>query len=301
MPKFSKMQPHNIHISNPYQDKDFSKYLLQSGKAKHVEKINDQFVYFFHLFKNFTISYTNQNNPILKNLAKKHNSIYTIIENTDIIHPHQNPQKNLSKKIKEIIPRFTQIIDLSQSEDQILKNMHSKGRYNIRLSKKHNVTIQKSNDIDTFYELLEQTSLRDKFNINPKNFYQEMLNVLSPQNKAQLFMAYHPSTPKPIAGILNTYIDKTCTYYYGASNHDFRQFMAPYLLQWHAILDAKNQGFQTYDFLGVSNPNNPKDTLIGVTNFKSKFGGQTIQFQPAQIIIHNYPLYLILKIKSLLK
>lgn len=296
MPKFSKKM-HKTHIANPYQDIDFANYQLQCGKAKSIEKVNDQIVYFFPLFKDYTISYTDKPLTNLNQLAKKHNSIYTIIENTS---PLTSPQKN-KKAIREIIPRFTSIIDLQKSEEDILKNMHSKGRYNIRLAEKHNLTIQKSTSTKEFYQILEKTAKRDKFYINPPQFYQTMLDTLQPKGKAKLFLAYHPNHKSPIAGMLNTYIEDTATYFYGASDHEYRKYMAPYLLQWHAIQDAKQNNFKTYDFLGIANPNNPKDPLNGVTNFKSKFGGQNIQYSSTQIIIHKPLLYTLLKIKKILK
>lgn len=178
--------------------------------------------------------------------------------------------------------------------------MHQKGRYNIRVAKKHKLKIQESNDIDSFYEILESTAKRDNFNINPKKFYQEMVTTLKPKQKLKLFLAYHPDYPKAISGILNTYIDNTASYYYGASDHKHRKFMAPYLLQWHAILDAKKLNFTNYDFLGVADPTNKKDALKGVTNFKNKFGGLHIKYEDAQTIVHKPLLYSLLKVKKLI-
>ena len=47
--------------------------------------------------------------------------------------------------------------------------------------------------------------------------------------------------------------------------------MAPYLLQWEAIHGAKEAGCKYYDFLGVADPNNPNDSLAGVSKFKERF------------------------------
>lgn len=287
-----------MKIQNPFQDKDFANYQLNCQKASHIETINTQIFYIYPLFNKYTILYTNQHHESIPKLAKKHNAIYTIIESTKTNSSNQ-PTKH---QIKEIIPRHTTAIDLTQNKESILQNMHKKGRYNIRLAKKHNLQIKESSDINSFYSILKTTSQRDKFDINPKTFYQSMLETLSPTKKAKLFLAYHPDNLKiPIAGILNTYIQDTATYYYGASDYQYRKYMAPYLLQWHAICDAKEKGFKTYDFLGIADPNNSKDKLQGVTNFKNKFGGQHIQYENAKTIVHNYPLYLLLKIKKLLK
>ena len=62
-------------------------------------------------------------------------------------------------------------------------------------------------------------------------------------------------------------------YYYGASSGDRedRKQMAPYLLQWHAIMEAKKANIDVYDMLGVADPDNPHDSLVGVTQFKARF------------------------------
>lgn len=282
-----------MHLTNPFQDQDFAKYQVNCGKAK-IEIIDDQIIYIYPLFSKYTILYTNKNISQIKDIAQKNNSIYTIIETTKISKPHKK-----KKQIRELIPRHTNIIDLDQTEDTILSNMHQKGRYNTRVAKKHNLTIQESTNTESFYKILEETAKRDNFYINPPQFYQEMLQTL-PQDKVKLFLAFHPDSKEPIAGIINTYIGNTCTYYYGASDHTHRKYMAPYLLQWHAIQDAKNKGFKYYDFLGIADPYNPKDPLQGVTNFKTKFSKNIIQFQDGETIIHKPLLYFLLKIKKLI-
>jgi lipid II:glycine glycyltransferase (peptidoglycan interpeptide bridge formation enzyme) len=60
--------------------------------------------------------------------------------------------------------------------------------------------------------------------------------------------------------------------------------MAPYLLQWTAIQMAKNRNIRVYDFLGVADPSDPTDPLLGVTDFKSRFGGSLLTL-PEKILI----------------
>lgn len=63
-------------------------------------------------------------------------------------------------------------------------------------------------------------------------------------------------------------------YYYGASTSDpeIRKHMAPYLLQWEAIREAKSRGCIIYDFLGIAPPDDMEHPLMGVSSFKEKFG-----------------------------
>ncbi|KKQ72197.1 MAG: pentaglycine interpeptide bridge formation protein [Candidatus Peregrinibacteria bacterium GW2011_GWC2_39_14] len=196
----------------------------------------------------------------------------------------------------EYQPEHTLIIDLLQSEDQILSQMKPKGRYNIKVAQKHDVKIRKSanpsrnssafkKDLDAFYALLTQTCKRDGFQIHSKSYYENMLEALMPQNLADLYFAEYEG--KVIAGIIVTNFKDTTTYYFGASDHNFRHLMAPYLLQWEALTQAKKDGFKFYDFLGIA-PLDQSGAPIKshhyskITDFKLKFGGTHISHQPAQ-------------------
>ena len=108
--------------------------------------------------------------------------------------------------------------------------------------------------------------------------HEQMLDKL-PKN-AILYMAIYES--KPIAGIIVTHFKDTAIYYFGASGNEYRNVMAPYLLQWHAMKEAKKKNLKYYDLLGIA-PENAKDhPWAGVTNFKKKFGGKHITYAPPQ-------------------
>jgi lipid II:glycine glycyltransferase (peptidoglycan interpeptide bridge formation enzyme) len=77
--------------------------------------------------------------------------------------------------------------------------------------------------------------------------------------------------------------------------------MAPYLLQWQAVLDAKNAGCKYYDFLGIAPENTPDHPWAGVTDFKLKFGGMRVNHVPAQEIIYRPFWYLLMKFAKWLR
>jgi lipid II:glycine glycyltransferase (peptidoglycan interpeptide bridge formation enzyme) len=49
--------------------------------------------------------------------------------------------------------------------------------------------------------------------------------------------------------------------------------MAPYLLHWEIILDAKKQNLKEYNFLGVAPNEDQNHPWAGITRFKKQFGG----------------------------
>ncbi len=66
--------------------------------------------------------------------------------------------------------------------------------------------------------------------------------------------------------------------------------MAPYLLHWQAMSDAKQLGLEFYDFWGVETSGG---ATPGFARFKLGFGGQTVSYSRAYDIIQNKPLYYI--------
>ncbi len=178
-------------------------------------------------------------------------------------------------------PQTSLVIDLSQTEEEILAQMHPKGRYNIKVAERHEVAVEESQDIDAFYSLLEKTGGRDGFGIHPKAYYQKMLAVFGPL--CQLLVAKHNG--QAIAGGIFVYLDDWGIYYYGASDNAHRNLMAPYLVQWEAIKEAKRSGCRHYDFLGIAPEHAKNHPWAGVTEFKKKFGGEVLDYPRAKEMV----------------
>lgn len=178
-------------------------------------------------------------------------------------------------------PQTTLVLDLSLTEDQLLAQMKPKGRYNIKVAEKNGVTIRQNQGVDAFYELLKKTTERDGFSHHPKTYYEKMLQALGPN--AELLMAGKDG--RAVAGGVFVYLDQAATYYYGASDHEYRSLMAPYLVQWTAVLEAKRRGCKTYDFLGIAPEGAKGHPWAGVTDFKRKFGGKVVSYPVAKELV----------------
>ncbi|MBU1290003.1 aminoacyltransferase [Patescibacteria group bacterium] len=176
------------------------------------------------------------------------------------------------KSEKEIQPSRTIILDISKSEEDLLEQMSQKTRYNIRLSQRKGVIIKeaasdKALAINSFLKLLKKTTEKDGFRAHPEKYYQKMFDFLGKEGSVKLFLAKHRK--KVVAAALFSFFGETAVYLHGASDYDARQLMAPHLIQWQAILEAKKNGLKYYDFGGIDEKKWP-----GVTRFKKGFGGQ---------------------------
>src|SRR3989338_5647077 len=79
---------------------------------------------------------------------------------------------------------------------------------------------------------------------------------------------------------------QTATYLHGASSSEHREVMAPHLLYWRAIQEAKVRGFKSYDFWGIDEARWP-----GLTRFKLGFGGEQVEYPASVDIIYRPVLY----------
>lgn len=196
---------------------------------------------------------------------------------------------------KSIQPANTLILNLEPTTEELLNSFHSKTRYNIKLAEKHQVKIEKLNKtlFDDCWNLFLKTGERDEFGLHPKNYYQKMLDL----KEVELWVARNDQNVIIVANLMVFYGD-TVTYLHGASAYEHRQIMAPHLLQWTLIQEARRRGFKYYDFHGVAPENEPNHPLSGVTRFKKGFGGEVVNYPGTYDFIYqsgSYKLYQILR------
>ena len=196
----------------------------------------------------------------------------------------------LKKNKVDIQPPDTTLVDLTANEDEILSRMHSKWRYNIRLSERKGVTIHKYNGksinlsekIDKFYELTKETNARDGNSSHAKSYYLDLIKSSADEIEAgkdvpeiNLYIAEHEGDE--IASIMTLFSKTEAIYLYGASSNNKRNLMPNHLLQWTAMKDAKAYGSKYYDMYGM--PPEGKDDhhpMHGLYMFKANFGGHNI-------------------------
>lgn len=234
----------------------------------------------------------------LKKLSKDENCLFVQFETID----YEDKRISIIPDFKvwyykKFITPYTAIIDLNLSEDDILSMMKPKWRYNIRLAEKKWVVVYEvektRENVEIFYNLMLETTSRDNFNWNSLDYYHAFLNGIK---ESKLFIAYLED--KPISAGIFTYVWDIAIYYYWASTSDvnYRNLMAPYLLQWTAICKWKELNCKIYDFLWVASPWDDNSYLQWVTDFKSKFTSNIIKVSKSYIFINNKFKYNLLQI-----
>jgi lipid II:glycine glycyltransferase (peptidoglycan interpeptide bridge formation enzyme) len=197
------------------------------------------------------------------------------------------PEKDPGKKFKRVTfnsllsgqrsPKNTRVLDLTKPEEELLSEMKSKTRYNIRLAEKKKVVVEETNNVDELYQMLAETSGRDKgYHPHQKDYYQKLMTELGPKGIAKIYLAKFEG--KVIAGILVTTYSEVATYLHGGFSDKYKNLMAPYLCQWVAIKEAKKNGATFYDFWGTAETERDDDPWAGITRFKVGFGGEEVAF-----------------------
>jgi peptidoglycan pentaglycine glycine transferase (the first glycine) len=202
-------------------------------------------------------------------------------------------------------PAQTLMLDLKKTEEELLAKMKAKTRYNIRLATKKGVIVEKSRDseaVDAFVELSQETAKRDAIVIHPEKYYRKMIETIP----AEMLSLYVAKFEGKIVGVaLVSFSGSVATYLHGASSNENRNVMAPHLLQWTAICDAKKAGFSKYDFGGTKIEKDKDGKIIesswqGITKFKVGFSpdGKPIEFPGCWDVIvdtKRYYTYLMLQ------
>lgn len=172
-------------------------------------------------------------------------------------------------------PAATVFLDITKDEDEILKNFHTKHRYNLNLAKKKNLNISfeiNEKTLEDFYFLQKTTSQRQKYIIKGKDYYDVLVNTFNKKNKALLSSCYLDGNI--IASWLFIISEDTAYYVYGGSDENYKNLYPSTLVLWESIVQLKKMGIKTIDLFGATEDlNNEKDPYYGFTIFKLRFGG----------------------------
>lgn len=303
--------------SHPLQSKEWGEFRRKTG-IKVIER--DSFLLTIHPIPHIplTIGYfpkgpmpTKEMITELKQIGKENNCIFIQLE-PNIINSSEFKVNSFELKpsARPLFTKYTFILDLTKSEDELLKNMHSKTRYNIKVAQKHTVEVVEDNSDEAFEEYLRltrETTQRQGFYAHTEKYHRLMWETLKEKTEknndalsAHLFLAKYNSKPL-VAWIVFVY--KDILYYpYGASSSENRETMASNLMMWEVIKWGKNKGLKSFDMWGALGPEpDPKDPWSGFHRFKQGYGPEHVEFVGSYDLVINPILYEFYKIANTLR
>ncbi|MBA4384296.1 MAG: hypothetical protein C0410_06140 [Anaerolinea sp.] len=179
--------------------------------------------------------------------------------------------------VEQIQFRNTAILDLSGTEEDWLKLMKQKARYNLRLAQRSGVTIRTATDqeLPALYHLYAQTASRDHFIIREEAYYLGVWQRFINAGMAEALIAEVEG--QLVAGVMLFNFGKRAWYLYGMSSPLHREKMPNNLLQWEAMRLAKSKGCETYDLWGAPDVFDESDPMFGVFRFKDGLGATVVR------------------------
>ena len=196
----------------------------------------------------------------------------------------------------------TIMLDLRPPPEAILAQMKPKWRYNIRLAERKGIRVRMGGaaDLPLFHRLSEVTAARDGFPIRTEEYYRTAFNLFARSDSAALLVAEYEG--KPLSALMAFVCGRMAIYLYGASSDEERNRMPNHLLQWRAMLWAKERGCEVYDLWGIPSTGDggqgTGDTAErlpeGLLKFKEGFGGRVVRYAGAFDVVYNRPLYRVL-------
>lgn len=199
---------------------------------------------------------------------------------------------SLRRSAHPLFPEWTQVLDLTPSEEDLLKGMKSKTRYNIKLAQRKGVTVtEESTDkgFEIFSRLYFETCARQKYFGHTQEYHQIVWESLR-KNIAHILIAWYQDIP------LTTYelfsFHDTLYYPYGGSSTQYKNVMAANLIMWEAIRFGKKLGAGSFDMWGSASPEYALDnSYSGFTRFKEGYGTEFWHMVGSYDLVFNPTLY----------
>ena len=182
-------------------------------------------------------------------------------------------------------PEASWKLDLTLSEDELLKNMRKTTRYLIRKAGENkDIEVAQSatkEDIKIFSELHAKVSARQHFVPFSFEYLESEFLAFQKDNEITIFWGEYQGNIAAASFVI--FWLGIGFYHHAASLPEYAKFSLPYLLQWEAIKEAKKRGCVLYDFWGYVNPQTqPNHPWAGPTLFKMGFGGRAHEYVKTQ-------------------
>lgn len=266
-----------------HQSSLWAEYMTKLGWQ--TEKLGDGFAYIKKLSVIGSIIKIPKFNPsinldLIDNLAKKHQALFVKVEplaTTKEMKLEETLKKSgFQSDTWSLQPTKTLIINLNDTEEEILAGMEKDTRYSIRAAEKRGVSVIQNDDIDTFWNLYKQTAKRGRFWVTASDI-RKLWEVFSKGNNAAIFVAQHSGESLAAAFVL--FQDDTAYYHHAGSSDQHRELYATYLVIWKIILAAKKRGCHKLDLMGIVDPRIPATkSWGGFSHFKRGFGGEEVSY-----------------------
>ncbi len=309
-------EEYNKLVTHPLQAYEWGEFRERTG-VKVVRKgimsnknLEEVFTITIHPIPRtpFTIGYLPKGNlpsknliQALKEIGKDHNCIFIQLE-PNVVKDEKALKHIVSLPLKPshrpLFTKYTFMLDLQKSEEDLLALMHAKTRYNVRLAARKGVAVSETNSDRAFKEYLaltNETTKRQKFYAHTPRYHTLQWETL-PHKQKKNTLSSHLLTATFEKETLSAWIlfvfHDTLYYPYGASSSKYKEKMASNLIMWEAIKFGKELGLKHFDMWGALGPEpDASDPWYGFHRFKQNYGATLTEFVGSYDLVLNPILY----------
>jgi serine/alanine adding enzyme len=171
----------------------------------------------------------------------------------------------------------TALLDVSPPANELLRNLHSRGRNAVRRAQREGVEVVQveltEDNLQTMYALMSGTiAEKGTATIRDYGYYQKFWKGFAARGQGRLYFVYEDGKASVGAFVIN--YGRKGTYKDGGSLQKRSQYGDSHLVQWVAINDLKELGVTEYDFCGTPPASRVKDPTHphhGLGLFKTSF------------------------------
>jgi len=233
--------------------------LMQSPVAFNDDSLSDLLTHYLHFMKG--------------------KAVYTEIRNNYDTLIQRNVYENLGFKFED---HLNIIVDLSQTEDILWQQIHTKRRNEIRKAEKNGVKVKRLSYeyLVKSYSILKEVYERAKLPLPSILVFE---NALKKSSKNVGMVMYGACLDDELIGIMVTLQYKKIVYdLYAGSKSKYYDMNPNDIIPWEVFRQCKNVGKTIFDFGGAGKP----DVPYGVRDYKMKFGGKLVNYGRYNLV-HN--------------
>jgi serine/alanine adding enzyme len=178
----------------------------------------------------------------------------------------------------------TALLDISPEENQLLRNLHSRGRNAVRRALREGVEVHdvepSEENFRSMYGLMTTTvEAKSEVRVREYEYYRRFWTNFIDRGQGRLLFVHENGVPSVGAFVIN--YGRKGTYKDGGSLQKRSQYGDSHLVQWTAINQLKELGCTEYDFCGTPPSDQLKDTsnpFHGLGLFKTSFSKTVTDF-----------------------
>lgn len=204
----------------------------------------------------------------IREIAKKHRAFQIIVEPDKELDAKYLVSLGFKQSKSPYLPTKTLLLDLAQSEREIVKGLKKDARYAIKKTK--NLKTKEVKNMEKFRQ-----SWKDSVGV--KRYVPPLAHLLALKSSFKnrcLFLTTDDSS----AGAIFLIGDVIAYYWQAFTNKQGRKELSQYKIVWEGILWARKKRAKAFDFEGIYDERFPNRTWQGFTHFKKSFGGPEVSY-----------------------